>query len=203
MLHAISATIIRNNMDQNTEPCDDFFQFACGGYFNLTVKPDYTVNPAALTFSDYELKVKMYREYGGIIGEYQQRHFRLAKNLYNSCMNTCKFCTTLLSDVDMKVLSSIAAFVNKLFTARIEADGFAPLQNILNKLGGWPNGEFRDLLDIVETNSKIMNAGYPSYIIPKVGVYIDTYNKIPERVFYVCNNPVYLFQYLLPHKNIL
>ena len=133
MLHAISAIIILNNMDQNTEPCDDFYQFACGGYFNLTVKPDYIVNPAALTFSDYILQLHMSKNYEDKTDEYQQRHFRLAKNLYNSCMNICKFCTTLLSDVDMKVYLSIATFVNKLFTARIEADGLAPLRNILKK----------------------------------------------------------------------
>ena len=194
-------------MDQNTEPCNDFYQFACGGYFKLNVKPDYTVNPAALTFSDYILQLQMSKNYEDKTGEYEQRHFRLAKNFFNSCMNTCKFCTTLLSVVDMKVYSSIAAFVNKFFTARIEADGLAPLQNILKKLGGWPvldpYERSLDQFDIAETNSKIMNAGYPSYIIPKVGVYIDTYHKIPEHTFYVCNNPAYLFQYLLPHENIL
>ena len=207
MPHAILATIILNNMDQNTEPCDDFYQFACGGYFNLTVKPDYTVNPAALTFSDYILKLQMSKVYEDKTGEYQQRHFRLAKNLYNSCINTCKFCTTLLSDVDMKVESFTAAFVNKLFTARIEADGLAPLREILKKLGGWPvlnpHGQNLDQFDIVELDSKITNAGYPSYMLLKAGVYIDTYHKIPEHTFYVCNNPAYLFQYLLPHENIL
>ena len=197
MLHAISATIIRNNMDQNTEPCDDFYQFACGGYFNLTVKPDYIVNPAALTFSDYILQLHMSKNYEDKTGEYQQRHFRLAKNLYNSCMNTCKFCTTLLSDVDMKVETFIAAFVNKLFTAKIEADGLAPLRNIIKKLGPWPEGyglEWNDEFDIIKMNSKITNAGYPDYMIPKAGVYIDTYHKISEHMFYVCNNPAYLFQ---------
>ena len=194
-------------MDQNTEPCDDFYQFACGGYFNLTVKPDYTVNPAALTFSDYILKLQMSRKYEDKTGEYQQRHFRLAKNLYNSCMNTCKFRTTLLSDVNMKTQSFITTFVNKLFTARIEAEGSAPLQNILKKLGGLPEYNFfkwnPDDFDIIKTNSKIMNAGYPGYMIPKAGVYIDTYHKIHEHTFYVCNNSAYLFQYLLPHENIL
>ena len=94
-----------------------------------------------------------------------------------------------------------------MFTAKIEADRLAPLRNILKKLGGWPvvnpHGQNRDQFDIVETNSKIINAGYPSYMITKAGVYIDTYHKISEHTFYVCNNPAYLFQYLLPHENIL
>ena len=184
-------------MDQNTDPCDDFYQFACGGYFDLTVKPDYTVNPAALTFSDYKLELQMSKKYKDKTGEYPQRHFRLAKNLYNSCINTCKFCTTLLSDVDMKVLSSIAAFVNKLFTARIEADGLAPLGNILGKLPSWLDTlphKWSNGFDVVKMNSKIINSGYPGYMITKAGVYIDTYHKIPEHSFYVCNNPAYLFQ---------
>ena len=90
-------------MDQNTEPCDDFYQFACGGYLDLTVKPDYTANSTALTFSDYMLQLQMSQKYEDKTGEYQERHSRIAKNLYNSCMNTGKFCITLLSDVDMKV----------------------------------------------------------------------------------------------------
>ena len=94
-----------------------------------------------------------------------------------------------------------------MFTARIEADGLAPLQNILKKLGGWPELDpyewNPDDFDIIKTNSKIINAGYPDYMIPKAGVYIDTYHKISEHTFYVCNNPAYLFQYLLPHENIL
>ena len=184
-------------MDQNTEPCDDFYQFACGGYFNLTVKPDYIDKPIELTFSDYMFQLYLSRSYEVKTGEHQQRHFTLAKNLYNSCMNTWKFCTTLLSDVDMKVETFIAAFVNKLFTARNEADGLAPLRNILKKLGPWPeltpyewNAEF----DIVKMNLKIINAGYPGYMVAKAGVYIDTYHKISDRMFYVCNNPAYLFQ---------
>ena len=83
----------------------------------------------------------------------------------------------------------------------------APLRKILKKLGGWPvldsHGWNPADFDIMKTNSKIINAGYPGYMIPKAGVYIDTYHRIPEHAFYVCNDPAYLFQYLLPHENIL
>ena len=94
-----------------------------------------------------------------------------------------------------------------MFTARIEADGLAPLQNNLKKLGGWPvldpQRRNPDQFDIVKINSKIIDAGYPGYMIPKAGVYIDTYDNISKHTFYVCKNPAYLFQYLLPQENIL
>ena len=97
----------------------------------------------------------------------------------------------------MKPQSFITTFVNKLFTARIEVEGSAPLQNILKKLGGWPVlvrfGWNPDDFDITKANAKIINAGYPGYKIIKAGVYIDTYHNFTKYPFYVSNNPAYLF----------
>ena len=90
-------------MNQNTEPCDDFYQFACGGHINSILTSDDVVQMDQLTSSHAKFEEQIRISYESTTAENQTRHFKLAKNLYDSCMNICKSYTISLVDGEIKL----------------------------------------------------------------------------------------------------
>ncbi|XP_044018489.1 neprilysin-2-like isoform X2 [Aphidius gifuensis] len=107
-VHAASKVL--SNMDENIEPCDDFYGFACGKFIKTTIIPDDKVS--VNTFSVISDKVQEQLRISIEEPTYKDepKPFKLAKNLYKSCMNK----------------------------SEIEKQGIEPLLKILEKLGGWP-----------------------------------------------------------------
>ncbi|XP_053978584.1 neprilysin-2 isoform X1 [Hylaeus volcanicus] len=105
-----TASGILKNMDNHVEPCDDFYDFACGGFLKTTHIPDDKTSVNTFT----EISDKLQNQLRTSIEEKSEpnepKHFRLAKNLYKACMNKTV----------------------------IEQQGLDPLLKILSKLGGWP-----------------------------------------------------------------
>jgi len=105
-----SSAQLLSNMDQTADPCQDFFQFACGGYVkNTPIADDRT---STSLFSDIRDKLNI--QLRGLLEEKlvpeDPRPVRLVKNLYQSCM-----------DKDL-----------------IEQKGVGPMLRVLQNLGGWP-----------------------------------------------------------------
>lgn len=79
--------MILENMDPNVDPCDNFYEFACGKFVRETVIPDDKT--AFTTFSQISDKLK--EQLRTIIEEpttpKEAYPFTLAKNLYKACMN--------------------------------------------------------------------------------------------------------------------
>lgn len=82
-----SAAQVLSAMDQKVEPCDDFFQFACGNYELNTIIPDDKI--VVDTFStltdhiDIQLRTIIEEE----VDPNESRVFALVKKLHRSCMN--------------------------------------------------------------------------------------------------------------------
>ena len=77
-------------MDRTVDPCDNFYQFACGGYLNSTnITDDHDKLDVFATSSDKMLE-QLRVSCEAIAATDQPRHLRIVKNLYDSCMNTCK-----------------------------------------------------------------------------------------------------------------
>ncbi|CAK9798490.1 Nep2 [Anthophora plagiata] len=105
-----TASRLLKNMDHEVEPCDDFYDFACGGFLKSTSIPDDKTSVNTFTEISDELQNQLRTSIEEKSTPDEPKPFRLAKNLYKACMN--------------KTI--------------IEQQGLDPLLNILQTLGGWP-----------------------------------------------------------------
>ncbi|XP_035210388.1 neprilysin-2-like, partial [Stegodyphus dumicola] len=127
---------ILDSLDQTANPCDDFYQFACGGWRNQRTVPEgswYTSAHSEIA-NDLNLKLKVLLE-KELAGN-EPNFIRILKEMYDSCM-----------DVE-----------------RIENESSKPLEKVLKNLGGWPvvEGEKWNscAFDWIDTVIQLRNMGY-------------------------------------------
>lgn len=107
-IHTASKLLI--NMDDKVDPCDDFYDFACGSFMKNTRIPDDKTSVNTFSIITDELQEQIRALLDEPIAENEPRPFALAKTLYQACMNR----------------------------TAIEARGTKPLLDMLQRLGGWP-----------------------------------------------------------------
>ncbi|XP_011312064.1 membrane metallo-endopeptidase-like 1 isoform X2 [Fopius arisanus] len=133
-IHAASKVL--NNMDEDVEPCDDFYKFACGGFLKNTLIPDDKVSVNSFSVISDKVQEQLRISIEEPSYPMEPKPFKLAKNLYKACMNK----------------------------TAIEAQGLTPLLNILRKLGGWPvlDGDMwnEESFDWIESVYKFRDSGY-------------------------------------------
>lgn len=151
---------ILESMDSSVDPCDNFYDFACGKYLNNTfIEHDkYLVN----SFTDISNTIQTQLQV--IINEdiktNESKPFRMAKQLYNSCMNITK----------------------------IEQIGLKPLKELLDKFGGWPVAKGDQWSetdwDFIEMIKKLRNHGLPTsgVIDTSIGAHFDNSTRRTLRV---------------------
>ncbi|KAL9887927.1 M13 family metallopeptidase neprilysin 2 isoform 1-T1 [Glossina fuscipes fuscipes] len=151
-IHTASAVL--SKMKPEVEPCDDFYQFACGTYIDELQIPDdkTSVN----TFS--VITDKLHEQLKDIIMEEpsdtQPKHFRLPNALYKACMNK-----TLIENL-----------------------GGKPIADISESLGGWPivKGDMWDPKDTwtwQETIKKFRRLGLSMDYIIDFSISVDLKNS--------------------------
>ncbi|XP_035221859.1 neprilysin-2-like [Stegodyphus dumicola] len=105
-----AAADILANLDQTKDPCDDFYQFACGGWIGSHTipedKPFVSIIMDVYDGLNNKLRILLEKELTGTEPEF----IRLPKDMYASCMNV----------------------------ERINNASSKPLKNALRDLGGWP-----------------------------------------------------------------
>lgn len=105
-----TAADVLATIDQSVNPCDNFYNFACGGLIKRTLLSDemMTVNQYAKVYHEMVQKLQaMINEDGK---ENEIRPFKMARRFFKSCMNR----------------------------TRIEEEGIKPLIALKESLGGWP-----------------------------------------------------------------
>lgn len=81
-----AAARLLQNMDQHTEPCQNFYQYACGGWQERHVIPETSSHHSVFDILRGELEVVL----KGVLETHKDRDreaFRKVKLLYSSCMN--------------------------------------------------------------------------------------------------------------------
>ncbi|XP_035217683.1 neprilysin-2-like [Stegodyphus dumicola] len=141
------ASDILNKLDDTTDPCDDFYQFACGGWLKKHVISEYYAPQVSI---HSELQDKLYLELRRLLeketAEDEYDFIPKIKEMYESCMDT----------------------------RSIENAGISPLSEALKKLGGWPVVEKHSwdetFFDWINTLSHLRKMGYSHDTLMKLDV---------------------------------
>ncbi|XP_037924758.1 neprilysin-2 isoform X2 [Hermetia illucens] len=105
-----TASNVLEALDTSVEPCDDFYNFACGSFLKNTNIPDEKTQVNTFSVIGDKLQIQLKQLITEEPSETVAKPFKLANKLYKACMN--------------KTL--------------IEQKGTQPIVEIAEKLGGWP-----------------------------------------------------------------
>lgn len=78
-------------MDNNIDPCDDFFEFACGNFKKKTIIPDDENNVQSLSTDKNYAQLRFRTIFEEPSKPNDPRPFKLIKTFYESCMNESKY----------------------------------------------------------------------------------------------------------------
>ncbi|CAH4038346.1 neprilysin-2 isoform X2 [Pieris brassicae] len=148
-----TASKLLQNMDESAEPCDDFYDFACGSFVKNTRIPDDKTSVNTFSIITDQLQEQIRSLLDAPIVADEPRPFVLAKTLYQACMNR----------------------------TAIEARGIQPLTDMLRRLGGWPvlDGENWDERSFSwqESVYRFRHAGYSVDYFLDFSISVDVKNS--------------------------
>ncbi|XP_054271423.1 neprilysin-2 isoform X2 [Macrosteles quadrilineatus] len=105
-----AAAEVLNSMNKDVDPCDNFYQFVCGNFLKETKIPDDKTSVTLFSKIDDKLTEQLRVIIEEPSAEDEPRPYRMAKDLYKSCMNR--------SDIEEK--------------------GLTYIKELVQKMGGWP-----------------------------------------------------------------
>lgn len=158
-----AASRVLNAIDSSTEPCNDFYQFACGGFIKNTFIPDDKLIVDTFTELSDHIDIQLRTIIEDEIDANESRVFKLVKQMHRSCMNRTE----------------------------VEALGLEPFNAILRQIGGWPavEGEAwnETAFDWIESIREMRNIGLTTnYLLATtVGAHLRNSSIRSLRVTYL------------------
>lgn len=154
-----AASNILKEIDEAVDPCDNFYEFACGKYIREAMIPE---DKTSLDPYD-SLRDLVQEQLRTIINEPPQpnesKPFKLAKNFNLACLNK----------------------------ENIEAQGIKPLADILEAYGGWPvvkGDSWSDATwDWVEVIKKFRRMGLPTALFFLFDINVDLKNSNQRQLY--------------------
>ena len=145
------ARLLRNNMDEKTDPCEDFYHFSCGGWIKQATLPQGSSSnsPLDVIYNEIALKLRTILESNGDRSEEIEALSKVRK-LYRLCNDT----------------------------QAIDTAGAQPLLDLIEETGGWNliNGGTSGEWDINST-SFIQEKIYLSNAFFSIDVDVDDKNS--------------------------
>ena len=77
-------------MDDTVDPCNNFYEFACGGFVKNTIIPDDKTQMTSFGILNDKLDEQVRILVEEPVKEDEPKPFKLVKNLYQACMNKSK-----------------------------------------------------------------------------------------------------------------
>lgn len=96
-----SASNVLKQMDQQVEPCDDFYNFACGNFIKNTVIPDDQVSVTTFSLIGERLQEQLRLLVTEEVGDNESKPFTIAKNIFKACMNKRKNIIIILIQIKL------------------------------------------------------------------------------------------------------
>lgn len=85
------ASVVSSKMNFSVNPCDDFYQFACGRFEKTSIIPDDAGSVNTINMIEGRVMAQLHTLMNSEIQEHEIRPFKMVKQMFRQCMNTGKF----------------------------------------------------------------------------------------------------------------
>jgi len=148
-----AANMLLENMDQDADPCEDFYQFTCGGFEKRVVIPDDRSSWSQFSVIDKELQQQLRTLLEEPVHGSEAKVFTKVRDVYRACMDE----------------------------PRIEQIGIQPLLDKLKLMGGWPVLEGanwnEDAFSWIDTTYEFRKHSYSADLLIDFSVTVDSKNS--------------------------